>query len=232
MTTLFVGCSFLTNLSLSFRNSQQYHIFASPGSGNQSIAARTVYQLSQHQYDKAVILWSGINRLDVAVPTSLHRAWAPEGWTATCEVGETTWYHSGGLGCSGQNHPTPALIQKWFKQQYLGSGVNSRYLSEQSLLAIATTQAVLQQYSVDYTMSWIYNVDHGDVGSQHEASHGKLVVDTPLYRMVDWSKFCARTSPYEWCQQRNMLDPDQYHPTTEGMVNWLSEEMNCDLGQY
>lgn len=229
MTTLFVGCSFLQSLSAHYPNCEKYHIFSSPGSGNQAIAARTVYQLGKHKYSDAVILWSGVNRLDVPVPTTIHNAWAPDGWVATCEIGDSTWYHSGGPNCSGQTNPTPKLIQKWFRQQYVGSGLNSLYLAEQTLLAIVTTQAVLQQHDVPYKMAWIYNTDHGNVGSQHEPSHGKLVKDTPYFNLVDWSRFAAKISPYEWAQQKNMFDKDQYHPSLAAMIDWLREELAYDF---
>lgn len=229
MTTLFVGCSFLQSLSAHYPNCEQYHIFSSPGSGNQAIAARTIYQLGKHDYSDAVILWSGVNRLDVPVPTAIHNAWAPNDWVATCEIGGTTWYHSGGLGCSGQIDPTPDLIQKWFKAQYMGGGINSIYLAEQTLLAIATTQAVLKQHNVPYKMAWIYNPEHGDVGSKHEPSHGKLIKDTPYYELVDWSGFFTKVSPYEWARQNAMFDPDQYHPTMAAMIEWLREELAYDF---
>ena len=231
MKTLLVGCSFLDNLRKHLKESKQTHILSSAGSGNQAIAAQTIHQIAQQNYNQVVILWSGINRLDVSVPTELRQTWKTSNWIASRDVGSATWYHSGGMLGSGTIDPTPATIQKWFNQQYLGCNINSAYLNEITLQAIATTQAVLEQQKINYCMSFVYDVEQGGIGTEHEASHGVLNKKLPVAKLINWEKFVAKQAPYEWCKDRNWLDTDNYHPTAFGMLNWLREQMNIDISQ-
>lgn len=229
MQTLFVGCSFLDNLKKKFPRHPQYHILSSAGSGNQAIAAQVVHQIAQQKYNRVVVLWSGVNRLDFPVPTALHQTWKKSNWIACREIGDATWYHSGGMIGSGLTDSVPQVIRQWFYQQYLGCNINSKYLSELTLTAIANTQAVLELQGIDYCMSFIYNIDQGSVGTPHEASHGVLDRTLPISKLINWNKFTAQTAPYEWCSDKNWLDEDEYHPTALGMVNWLHEQMNIDI---
>ena len=79
--TLIVGCSFVARLTYRLSdddyhvNAQKYTILSSPGSGNQALAARTIYELSQNKYDQVVVLWSGINRLDFPVSAELNKTY-------------------------------------------------------------------------------------------------------------------------------------------------------------
>jgi len=77
--TLLVGCSFVDRLTYRLNNddyhidAKRYQVLSSPGTGNQAIAARTIYQLSQDTYDQVVVMWSGINRLDFPISQELQK---------------------------------------------------------------------------------------------------------------------------------------------------------------
>lgn len=234
-----VGCSFMSRLQSRHQgdmgiNAAKYHVLASPGSGNQAIAARTQYQLAQEHYDHVVVLWSGINRIDFPVSQELQRTQHnnPEGdWVASCNIGQMAWYHSGGFLGTGVFGAVPEPVQIFMRAQYLGSEPNSKYLSELTLSSIVNLQSLLQARGITYQMAFIYNTQHGDVGRQQEHAHGRLDHDSPLDSLVDWTKFNMSSNPYEWAMRRDQLEGDNYHPTRNAMIEWFQEQMHIDMTQ-
>lgn len=237
--TLLVGCSFLSRLTYRLDdndyhiNAQRYHVLASPGSGNQALAARTIYEVNQNKYDQVVVLWSGINRLDFPISKELQRTY-PEtienGWAACCSVGSMAWYHSGGIVGSGTGESgTPESLRQFFRTQYLGTESGSKYLTELSLLSIISTQAVLERANIPYQMGFIYDTQRSIPCEQEEHSHGIMYKDTPLYSAVDWTKFTKFDSPYEWAKRAGRLEHDNYHPTRNAIIDWFQLAMNIDL---
>ena len=238
--TLLVGCSFLARLTYRLNDDDyhvaagKYHVLASPGSGNQALSARTIYELSQNKYDQVVVLWSGINRLDFPVSKELNHTYPknrPGNWIARCHVGSMVWFHSGGILGLGTCDTTtvPQEIKNFFQTQYLGTESGSKYLSEITLLSILSTQAVLDKAKTSYQMGFIYDTQRSMPGEQEEHSHGIMYKDTPLYNSVDWTKFTRFESPYEWAKQASRLEQDGYHPTRNAMIDWFKLAMNIDL---
>jgi hypothetical protein len=214
-------------------NHAHYHIMDSPGSGNQAIAARTIYQLSQETYDRVVVLWSGVNRLDFPVSDELQRNHDAinTDWTASCNIGRAAWYHSGGFLGTGIFGNIPEAVQIFLRAQYLGFDPDSAYLSELTLMSIVNVQNALKAMNIDYQMAFIYNTVHGDVGKQQEHSHGRLNLDSDWNRMIDWSRFQLDSNPYDWAKHQNRLEPDNYHPTRNAMIEWFRQQLDIDLTQ-
>lgn len=238
--TLLVGCSFLARLTYRLNdddyhvNAQKYKVLASPGSGNQALAARTIYEVSQHSYDQVIVLWSGINRLDFPVSEELNRTYPenkPDAWISRCNIGSMTWFHSGGMLGSGPGElsATPQPIKKFFQEQYLGTTSGSKYLTELTLLNILSTQAVLEKKKIPYQMGFIYDTQKSIPIETEEHSHGVMYRDTPLYSEVDWTKFTRFESPYEWAKRAKRLESDNYHPTRNAIVDWFKIAMDIDL---
>ena len=234
--TLLVGCSFLARLTYRLQdddlhvNAHRYQILASSGSGNQALAARTIYQVARESYDQVVVLWSGINRLAFSISQELQKTYSTNStWAACCPVGSMVWYHSGGmLGSGTEEHTAPATLAKFFKTQYLGTSSGSLYLSELTLLNILSTQGVLEKLKIPYQMGFIYDTQRQLLDSQ-EHFHGVMDCNTPLYSAVDWTKFTRFEPPYEWAKQRKLLENDHYHPTRNAMIEWFRLAMNIDL---
>lgn len=237
--TLLVGCSFLARLTYRLSdddyhvNAHRYKILASPGSGNQALAARTIYQLSHETYDQVVVIWSGINRLDFPISQELQKTYpqTAEGlWAASCSVGSMAWYHSGGMCGSGTGESaTPEPLRQFFRTQYLGTESGSKYLTELSLLNILSTQAVLEKLKMPYQMAFIYDTQRSIPGEQEEHSHGIMDRTSPLYNTIDWTKFTKFESPYEWAKRAGRLEQDNYHPTRNAMIDWFKLALNIDL---
>lgn len=240
-STLLVGCSFLSRLTYRMAvtdldiNAKKYHVLASPGSGNQAIAARTIYQLSEQAYDHVVVLWSGINRIDFPISCDLNKTYPPNSkhqWTAYCAAGSMAWYHSGGiLGTGPQNSHTPEPLKKFFQTQYLGAASGSRYLTDLSLLSILSTQAVLENRGQSYQMAFIYDTKRNTFNHEQEHSLGSMDTSSPLYNMINWKKFCRFEAPYEWAKMSDKLETDHFHPTRNAMIEWFKLAMHIDLQQ-
>ncbi len=237
--TLLVGCSFLSRLEYRLTdddyhiNAKKYKILSSPGSGNQALAARTIYQLSHGDYDQVVVIWSGINRLDFPISQELQKTYPPNGegsWAASCSVGSMAWYHSGGICGSGIGESgTPEPLRQFFRTQYLGTQSGSKYLTELTLLSILSTQAVLERMQMPYQMAFIYDTQRSIPIEQEEHSHGVMDTSSPLYPMIDWKKFTRFESPYEWAKRLNRLEQDNYHPDRNAMIDWFKLAMDIDL---
>jgi hypothetical protein len=237
--TLLVGCSFLDRLNYRLNhddyhiNAKKYHVLASCGSGNQAIAARTIYQMSQDNYDHVIVVWSGINRLDFPISQELDRTYKPNtetNWVAKCGIGSMVWHHSTGmLGHVTQRSATPEPLHQFFRTQYLGTEPGSRYLTDLSLLSIISTQAVLEKTTKSYQMAFIYDTQQSSLNDIEQQSHGAMDTTSPLYNMVDWKAFTRFESPYEWSKRSLRLESDNYHPTRNAMIDWFNLAMNIDL---
>ena len=235
--TLIVGCSFVENLiyepapPLNPINSNHFTICGKSGSGNQAIAARVAWEISNHKYNRVIILWSGINRLDFPVGRELHNTFpkiSHNEWHYPyfTEMGDMIWYHSGGFLLSGCDDQCPAPVQNFFQNQYRGS--TPRYLSDMTMMSVLNTQCLLENLNIQYDMSFIYDIHHGYTESWIEPGCGKVVSDSPLYAKINWGKF-SKQPPFEWARTRDMLWADNFHPSFEGMQAWFLEEMAIDI---
>ena len=223
--TLIAGCSYVHKLKFAEQiNQDQYSIHGSGGAGNQAIAARVIYEVSQQKFDQVIVLWSGINRLDMPVPLPLHQTFE---YNFVDVVGNTAWYHSGGIGCSGQSEQAPRTVKQYFDILYLGA--DQDYFSELTLRSILSVQTLLKTQSIPYKMCFIYDI-HNSRTSQHEVSHGMLSKTSPIYSQIDWSAFGAEP-PWEWAIAQNRLDHTEYYPTRDAFFDWFREQMNVDLIQ-
>jgi len=229
--TLLVGCSFLSHLNLEnvhLINSDKYTILASPGAGNQAIAAQAIYEVCRTQYDQVVVIWSGINRVDIPIGAHLSRHYQAhgKGHLYQWQIGNMSWFHSGGM--LGDTKQTPNAIKNFLQIQYMSEADQNQYLTELSLLSIVSTQAVLNQRKIPYQMGFIYDVKSTEY-DRFENCHGTIDQQTPLYHSVDWTKFTDYTSPYVWARDHNRLKEDGYHPTNDAMIDWFRLAMNIDL---
>ena len=238
--TLLAGCSFVDRLAYRLNqddwhiNAQRYQVLASPGTGNQALSARTIYEVTQNSYDQVVVLWTGINRLDFPVSEELNKTYPenkPNTWIARCQVGSMVWFHSGGMLGLGttDDGATPEVLKKFFRNQYVGTTSGSKYLTELTLLSIISTQAVLEKMNIPYQMGFIYDTQRMFDNEVFEHCHGVMYKDTPLYDAVDWKKFTRFESPYEWAKREGRLEKDGYHPTRNAMIDWFRLAMNIDL---
>lgn len=243
MTTLIVGCSFVQNLNdpINGVDKDKFKFCGTAGSGNQAIAARVQHEISHNQdYEKVIVLWSGINRLDFPIGRPYHNTMPvdKDGYPAYAYyslMNDVVWYHSGGWSLSGCSDESPGWFRDWCRTQYLSS--TPRYLTDLSAQAIIATQGFLDKCGIPYQMAWIYDVDAdyqrhftgGHTGTTYiEPGCGKIDRNSILLNLIDWTKFTKFTPPYEFGNQSNSLW-DGFHPHFESMRKWFKLALDVDL---
>ena len=239
--TLIVGCSFCSTLGEQRPEQWQLHpdiiVKATSGTGNQAIAARVMYECAQTKYDRVIVIWTGINRLDVMIPRTLHETY-PGAWEGNPEYSFCTplksevWYHSGGFGASWHwDDSCPADIKKYFKTQYLTA--TPQYLCDITMSSISNTQNFLIANNIPFDMTFIYDIhrDYRKVeNGRLENVLGRLLTDSPYYKLVDWGKLKTDNTAYEWAiQDPNRLESDTFHPTRNAMREWINLTFGIDI---
>ena len=238
MKTLIVGCSFCSTLGEQTTTAWKLHpniaVKATSGTGNQAIAARVAYECSRNNYDRVIVIWTGINRLDTVITRELHETY-PGAWEGNpaysfCTPLEgSVWYHSGGqAGSWTWDNNCPGDIRQIFKTQYLGA--DNRYLTDNSLRNILYTQSFLEKLDVAYQMSFIYDPFLDYSQTRHEHYFGTVDKDSAYYNLIDWAKIKVDTTPFEWANQApERLESDQLHPTRNAMREWINLTFGIDI---
>ena len=230
--TLLIGCSYLHNIDPVQINSSKFKIRATPGAGNQSMAARVIHECSQQNFDRVVVIWSGINRIDIPIGKDLHNVQSKEKsgeykYGYFTELGDMVWYHSGGWALSGCSDPCPEFLQNFFKHQYKGS--TDRYLSDFSLLSVLQAQSFLASRNIPYSMSFIYDIDADYAASKFGPGLGQIDRSSPLNSLVDWTAFSLEKPMFEHGLATDQMTQDQFHPTSKCMIEWIDTYMGIDL---
>jgi len=252
-SVLIAGCSFVgvaagyLNPAPSI-NHTRFKFFDAPAAGNRAIAARVRHELFRNSYDHVVVLWSGINRVDVPVSRKTHIR-TPNDYRYVSVMEDWVWYHSGGIAGSWQSDDVcPAVVKSQFRDQYLRQ--TDKSATDTTLAAILETQDLLASRKVNYNMCFIYdihqsyddtvdkaiNTKYRTIGFDRwplwlalEHCLGKVNTTSGLYNMVDWDKFNSGIPPYEYCAERNLQQIDRFHPTPFGMAEWFETQLNIDL---
>ena len=241
MKTLIVGCSFCSTLGEQRPEQWQLHpdvtVASTSGTGNQAIAARVLYECSQNTYNRVIVIWTGINRLDLIVPRTLHETYpgaqeGSPGYSYYTPLKSEVWYHSGGFGAGWYwDDRCPTDIKQYFKTQYLTA--TPQYMSDITLSSIANTQNLLTVSNINYDMSFIYDIHRDyrtDKSRRLENVLGRLVSDSPYYDLVNWNKIKTKNTAYEWATQNpSRLESDTFHPTRNAMREWIDLTFGLDI---
>lgn len=250
---LIAGCSF-AGISAGYSRPapnvklERFRFFGDAAAGNRAIAARVRHQLPRDTYEHVIVMWTGINRVDIPVELTTHTS-TPNTYQYVSVLEDWAWYFSGGLGGSWQSDPgCPDQVRNQFRDQYLHQ--TPRSATDTTLAAILETQELLDARKVNYTMCFIYdihqsynhavdkvtNTRHRTMGFDRwpqwlalEHCLGKIDTTSSLYSMVDWGKFTVDIPPYEYCAERNMLQIDQFHPTSFGMAEWFETQVGFNI---
>lgn len=205
-------------------NVDSYDIWGKSGSGNHAIAMRTLHHVARENYDRVIVIWSGVNRLDAVVPKQIHNL-QKNPYEYVSILDDLVYYHCGNL-FNVDNSKIPRVLDEYFVTQIKGSSL--RYFTDLTLHNVILVQSVLQSRGIDYKMAWMYD-PHADYSeTPWWPGCGQLDNTSPLYHMVDWTKINA-VYPYEWCLARDMMHPDGFHWSWEGGFQWFKQIMNEDV---
>ena len=185
-----------------------------------------LHHLAQVKPDAIVVLWSGINRIDVPMPADWHNAYGAE--VPFRKIQDQYWYHSGGFSCSGFHLPTPKILIDYFKNQHLGE--TPEHFTDLSLLDIIGTLAILKTQNIPNYSNFIYDVHadyskYVDIGFDKPLEHtlGKISPKSQYYNLLPWNQLDTQNTPFEWAKNQNLLDTDQFHPTPDAMYAWFEQ---------
>lgn len=211
----------------------QFEIVGRAGSGNVAIAERVLHEISKAHYDRVIVIWSGVNRVDIPIPIYLHRTFPQLDngqfkYDYFSVMDPVIWYHSGGIGTSGADQSCPTVIRNYFRECYVGA--SEEYLSTLTLSSIARVQTILNGLNIPYLMSWIYNPLNSNNDAILNSSCGPLKLDNKYSNMIDWNRINLTTC-YEWCKQHNFLQPDQFHWTPDGARTWFDQVLGVNINK-
>jgi hypothetical protein len=224
---LVVGCSFFSTLECDNPN---IRIIGIPGAGNRLIAEIVIHELANNSYDKVYVVWSGINRLDIPIGIDLHTTISNDDYLFLHRLNHTVWYMSGGIDAAGSSPACPSEIQKLFRTQYIGA--TPQYLTNLTLSSIISAQSLLTAKQIPYRMSFIYDVNNQIYDNSWLSNVlGAIDWSEPLHKLIDWYKIQTDNTPYEWCKSRNLLTEDNFHPSVDGMTEWLLENFELDIAR-
>lgn len=251
---LIAGCSFAAIEALAPLppwdgiNYQRYHFRGTVAAGNQAIAARVRWEVERNHYDHVVVLWSGINRIDIPLAVDFHRRMPPT-YRFILDLEDPVWYLSGGIaGSWQQNDACPEWVRDQFREAFLHQ--TARSASDVTLREVAELQTWLDDRALSYDMSFIYDI-HRDYNDRVDVTNnryrrvaaadrwphwlalehclGQVDTGSEYYDQIDWSRCVSQDTPYEWCEYRDLLQPDRFHPTKDGLRQWFDQVLSIDL---
>ena len=198
------------------------------------MAATVLHECSKNSFDKVIVVWTGINRLDTVITRSLHETYpgarqSRPHYSFCTPLGDEVWYHSGGMAGSWTWDKTcPDEIRQIFKTQYLGA--TPQYLNSLSLSSIINTQNLLNALGIQYQMSFIYNPFADYSQTRHEHYFGTIDQTSTYFKLIDWSKIKLENTAFEWAEKdRSRLENDQLHPTRDAMRTWIDLTFDIDI---
>lgn len=229
-------------------NYQKYIFRGTPAAGNVAIAQRVQYEVVRQPWEHVVILWSGINRIDIPKTQHQHNE-MPHTYPFILELGDMYWYLSGGIcGSWYASKQCPEPVYTQFMQAFINQ--TPRTASDTTFEAIVDTQQFLEKRNIPYTMSFIYDINRDynseldifgnrfarDIAKDRwphwlalEHCLGQADVESEWYSQIDWTKFPAIETPFEYCASRNMLQADRFHPTKDGLKQWFKHQLDIYL---
>lgn len=251
---LLTGCSFIDIEAVAplppwdAINYNRYVFRGAAAAGNQSIAARARWEIERGEYDHVVVLWSGINRIDISAAVDFHRR-MPKTYRFIMDLDDPVWYLSGGIAGAWQHHDIcPDWVKNQFREAYLNQTMRSA--TDTTLQAVVELQEWLSQRSISYNMSFIYDI-HRDYNDRVDLENnrfkrvvaidrwphwlalehclGQVDTTSPWYDRVDWEQCRTTDTPYEWANSRNLLQPDRFHPTKDAMRQWFDNILEINL---
>jgi hypothetical protein len=206
------GCSFLHHAKETLEERLGNHEnWARSGAGNEYIAASIISAVRRDptKYKYAFILWSGIDRIDLSMPTDLSEIYVPS-YSYKKQIDHRSYIFSGGIGASYRSLP-PSPYSKYVDLLYKTDEYD--YFTDQTITAMFTVASVLDAYNIPYDFGSIY-----DPLAKYDPPQAVLGSST-MSEIVDY--YSIKTYPFNECNANGMLQSDNFHPTSEGLRQWI-----------
>jgi hypothetical protein len=199
-----------------------------PGAGNKYISDSVIHQCTVNKYDAVLVMWSGLTRLDIPVPTSLRLF---DDYDFKRPVGPFNYIMSGGVVGSWQHHPDAIRL---FEDTY--KFLSTTELVWLSLLEIIKLQGFLKNLGIKYYfMSYInyWNQPQSWLSRNCDPPLGDFIKLKDIVNQIDFSQWIFlndnRDGIYEIAQQSNLFEEDNWHPNSVADRHWakiVSQRIN------
>ncbi len=221
MNVLVNGCSFSRGPgSWPYKLQELMHFnlinLAQAGAGNTYIYESTVSELYKRKYDLVLIMWSGIERVDLAVndiqyfdtPYTSHWQSQQNDWAEKIiqPVNDQNYVEKNWVfGCGHINGDAKLLKTKLFDAIY-------RYQTRQELMQgyiikIIALQSMLKNLNIPYVFSF------------YEDYEAELKTNQ-LSAGVDWNNVCNDTNIDQLMRKNNWFANDKQHPSETAHIAW------------
>ena len=209
---LLLGCSFAKamhrseHIKTKLAGNSTLISIASPGAGNDWISAALIDAVNKYkrEIEYALILWSGISRLDLEINHSDITELSDYVYT------RDNFIHSGGVLQSWQfitDRPIHRYIEHYYRYQC------SRLDTARTIRNMFAAKCALEAYNISYDFGMIYDADN--IHNPHEHTLGIASESLADYYNIS-------TFPYDWCEERNLIDEDGFHPLEDGFNQWYN----------
>lgn len=182
--------------------------------GNKYIHDTTVAELSKSAYDFVIIMWSGLDRVDI--PVEDIKAFDQCNTTSFAQSLKNDWPEKKIHPVNDQDlveknwvfvYPSKKLLNDIKFAEFVKYQDHQIHV-QQSLIQMISLQAILKQLNVPYIFS--FYMDYVD----------QLKTEKSLCDLLLWENICCTNNLYTISQKINSYDSDGLHPGIEANQQW------------
>jgi len=220
LKTLILGDSFTDTWSNNWHGIlfDDYDIYAKGGVDNSWISRTGIHLLSERTYDNVFVMFTGINRTSIPLPTDT----IPEDYYFNFPI---TQYRNGlhliqsggSCGTWDESKTLDKSIKDIFKKQY--SSDNLEFFTHLSMYDVIAFLSFLEARNIKHKYTFIYDVFKK--GDRNEHCLG-------VCRNLDYWELLNKQNyiplpPYQYGRDNDCLDEDGFHLTKDGQAKWAKE---------
>lgn len=113
-------------------------------------------------------------------------------------------------------HSLAEIVQNYIMLQQADQ---SSHLEDVTYHGMINCQSLMEHWKIPYVFTFVENPFGGRV-----RQFGGLTKNNPLYKKINWQNYIANT-PYEYGLKHGLLSDDNYHLTSDGMVQWATDHV-------
>jgi hypothetical protein len=184
--------------------------------GNKYIHDTTVAELSKSRYDFVIIMWSGLDRVDV--PVEDIQLFDRCNTTSFAQSLKNDWpekkiYPNNDQDLVEKNwvfvYPSKKPLADMKFAEFVKYQSHQIHV-QQSLIQMISLQSILKQLNIPYVFS--FYMDYVN----------QLKKEKSLYDLLDWENICCTDNLYTISRQINSYDVDGSHPGIEANQQWTN----------
>lgn len=200
---------------------------ASSAAGNKYISDSVIMQ-PLDSYDIALVMWSGLNRLDFPVDNQLVESYNFK----STKINDVTYVHSGGYFFKKNDAVVDTLFSGVYK---VLTPTNLAYLS---LTEIIKTQNYLENNNKKYI--FMSHVNCWDSNNKYIRVHDLHIrnCNNTIQQLIDkinfqnWAFDENKDGIFEYACKNNFLGPDRYHPNNDANKYWANKLYDILLKKF